>query len=67
MSMVLPNMSMKRCQTSYIIFFFKKKEQVFNYQIFLLGLLPSHYNGTKFSLWTSDEAVEKIYSLNSLF
>ena len=48
-------------------FFFKKKEQVFNYQIFLLGLLPSHYNGTKFSLWTSDEAVEKIYSLNSLF
>lgn len=24
-------------------------------------------NGTKFSLWTSDEAVEKIYSLNSLF
>ena len=42
----------------------KKKEQVSNNS---LGTLPSHYNGTKISLWTSDEAVEKKYSLSSLF
>ena len=67
MSMVLPNMSMKWCQTSYIIFFKKKKEQLFKYQISLLGPFSSHYNGTKVSPWTSDEAMEKKYSLNSLF
>lgn len=64
MSMVLPNMSMKWCQTSYILLKKKKKEQVSNNS---LGTLPSHYNGTKISLWTSDEAVEKKYSLSSLF
>lgn len=37
---------------------FKKKEQVFNYQIIHLGPLPSHY-GNRVGLGALDEAVEE--------
>lgn len=38
---------------------FKKKEQVFKYQIIHLGPLPSHCDGNRVGLGALDEVVEE--------